>query len=95
MAIFPNGNEGWAELRRTDYPRILNQLTNNSGGDVPNGKTIKRIFYPNSEAGNQYFTSHQELQNMNSQGKRLWWDVDDTNDEQGVWKKPNNFRTQP
>ena len=45
MAIFPNGNEGWAEFRRTDYPALANQLTNNSGGDVPMGKNIKRILY--------------------------------------------------
>ena len=23
IAVFPNGNEGWAEVRRTDYPRYL------------------------------------------------------------------------
>lgn len=41
MAVFPNGNEGWADFRRTDYPALLNQQTNFSGGDVPNGKQIK------------------------------------------------------
>ena len=92
MAIFPNGNEGWAEFRRTDYPRLLNQLTNMSGGDVPQGKNIKRILYPNSEAGNKYFIEHQELQQANSQGKRLWWDVADTNDDSGNRLTPNNFR---
>lgn len=92
MAVFPNGNEAWAEYRRTDYPALENQLTNMSVGDVPEGKTIKRIFYPNSENSNQYFTSHGELQTANSQGKRLWWDVADTNDGSGQRLKPNNFR---
>lgn len=92
MAVFPNGNEAWAEYRRTDYPALENQLTNMSGGDVPEGKTIKRIFYPISENSNQYFTSHGELQTANSQGKRLWWDVADTNDGSGQRLKPNNFR---
>ena len=92
MAIFPNGNEGWAEYRRTDYPALANQLTNTSGGDVPEGKTIKRILYPNSESNNQYFTSHSELQVKNTQGTRLWWDVADTNDANGNRQQPNNFR---
>lgn len=92
MAIFPNGNEGWAEFRRTDYPALANQLTNNSGGDVPMGKNIKRILYPFSENNNTYFTSHPELQKVNTQGTRLWWDVADTNDADGHRLQPNNFR---
>lgn len=92
MAIFPNGNEGWADFRRTDYPALANQLTNASGGDVPMGKMIKRILYPNSENSNNYFTSHPELQQVNTQGTRLWWDVADTNDANGKRQQPNNFR---
>ncbi len=92
LAVFPNGNEGWAEFRRTDYPVLANQLTNMSGGDVPDGKNIKRIFYPNSENSNKAFTSNPNLLKVNSQGKRLWWDVEDTNDNSGKRIKPNNFR---
>ena len=92
MATFPNGNEGWAEFRRTDYPVLANQLTNRSGGDVPEGKNIKRILYPNSENSNQYFVNSEELRQANSQGRRLWWDVADTNDDGGKRVQPNNFR---
>ena len=92
LAVFPNGNEGWAEFRRTDYPVLANQLTNMSGGDVPDGKNIKRIFYPNSENSNKAFTSNPDLLKVNSQGKRLWWDVEDTNDNSGKRNHPNNFR---
>lgn len=92
MAVFPNGNEAWAEYRRTDYPALETQLTNMSGGDVPDGKTIKRLLYPNSENSNQYFTSHPELQSDNTQGTRLWWDVADTNDGAGNRVTPSNFR---
>lgn len=52
ISIFPNGNEGWAEFRRTDYPELLNIEENNSDGDVPEGKFIKRIKYPQSESFN-------------------------------------------
>ena len=92
MAVFPNGNEGWADFRRTDYPALLNQQTNFSGGDVPNGKQIKRLLYPNSESQNKYFIQHPNLQTNNTQGTRLWWDVADTNDAAGNRMKPNNFR---
>lgn len=94
MAVFPNGNEGWADFRRTDYPALRNQKSNYSGGDVPAGKQIKRLLYPNSESQNAYFSSHPELQLKNTQGTRLWWDVADTNDDSGLGTrvKPNNFR---
>ena len=92
LAVFPNGNEGWADFRRTDYPALHNQLNNFSGGDVPNGKMIKRISYPNSESQNKYFQTHAELQQKNTQGTRLWWDVADTNDAAGNRLQPNNFR---
>lgn len=92
MAVFPNGNEAWAEFRRTEYPALANQLLNNSGGSVPEGKMIKRLLYPNSENSNQWFTSHAEVQAVNTEGTRLWWDVADTNDGNGNRQQPNNFR---
>ena len=92
MAVFPNGNEGWADFRRTDYPALRTQLSNFSGGDVPNGKLIKRLQYPNNESQNKFFQEHPELKTANTQGTRLWWDVSDTNDAAGNRQKPNNFR---
>lgn len=91
MAVFPNGNEGWAEFRRTDYPNLMNQLKNNSGGSVPKGKNIKRIYYPYSEELNK--TETKPSTEYNTQGTRLWWDVADTNDANGNRVRPNNFRT--
>ncbi len=85
MAVFPNGNEGWAEFRRTDYPELMIPLNNASGGDVPTGHFIKRLLYPNSENSNQAFTGNPKLQAANSQGKRLWWDVSDD--------RPDNFNS--
>lgn len=84
MAVFPNGNEGWAEFRRTDYPKLMLPLNNASGGDVPEGHFIKRLLYPNSENSNKAFTE-SDLPSVNSQGKRLWWDVSDDT--------PNNFNS--
>lgn len=87
LAVYPNGNEGWAEVRRTDYPRylLLPRYGNNSNGEVENTKLIKRVSYPNSEARNPLKPGY-------TQGTRVWWDVDDTMDASGKWKTPNNFR---
>lgn len=90
LAVFPNGNEGWAEFRRTDYPRLMNQLVNNSGGSVPEGKNIKRILYPNSEKDNH--SEEKPDPALNTEGTKLWWDVADTNNHQGERVKPHNFR---
>lgn len=99
MAVFPNGNEGWADFRRTDYPALEGMynvetgvVTNTSGDPVLDRHLIKRILYPNSESANQYFTSNAALQEKNTQSTRLWWDVDDTNDDSGNRKTYNNFR---
>ncbi|MCD7930912.1 MAG: SusD/RagB family nutrient-binding outer membrane lipoprotein [Tannerellaceae bacterium] len=88
LAVFPNGNEAWAEFRRTDYPALLNIVENNSDGDVPDRKFIKRIKYPNSEGTNPNRPAGVY------QGIRLWWDVADTNDDNGERNTPNNFRNE-
>lgn len=88
IAIFPNGNEGWAEVRRTDYPRYLLAPINgnNSNGEVASGKLIKRVNYPNSESRNP-----KKPADVN-QGSRVWWDVADAMNDNGEWRTPNNFR---
>lgn len=87
LAVYPNGNEGWAEVRRTDYPRylLLPRYGNSSSGEVENTKLIKRVSYPNSESRNPNKPAY-------TQGTKVWWDVADTMDENGKWKTPNNFR---
>ena len=86
LAVFPNGNEGWAEFRRTDYPRLRNILNNNSE-DVPTGKFIKRVLYPYSEKDNP-----NKPESKNKQSTRVWWDIADTNNDKGERMTPNNFR---
>ncbi len=99
MAVFPNGNEGWADFRRTDYPALegmydasTGTVTNTSGDPVLDRHLIKRLLYPNSESQNLYYQDNAELQQKNLQSTRLWWDVDDTNDDEGNRKSHNNFR---
>lgn len=87
LAVFPNGNEGWAEFRRTDYPRLRNHLTNRDS-DIPVGKFIKRVRYPFAEEA----TNGENMPKGVNQSTRLWWDVSDTNGAGGVRNTPNNFR---
>lgn len=88
LAVFPNGNEGWAEFRRTDYPALRNHQSNRSI-DVALNKFIKRVRFPNSE----FDYNADNLPKLESkQDVRVWWDVTDTNDGQGNRVNPNNFR---
>lgn len=86
LAVFPNGNEGWAEFRRTDYPRLNNHLSNRDP-KIPDGKFIKRVGYSTDE----YEYNSENVPEVN-QATRVWWDVQDTNGENGVRNTPNNFR---
>lgn len=91
LAVFPNGNEGWAEFRRTDYPSFISLSLINSSYDVADGKFITRITYPGSESLiNENFPFLEvELR----QDDRMWWDVADTNNANGERMLPNNFRS--
>lgn len=90
LANFPNGAEGWADFRRTDYP-ALTQIVSNRSSDVEQGKFIKRINYPVSEhdlnSDNIYYPYADD-----SKGLKLWWDVMDTQSGSNTRNTPNNFR---
>ena len=90
IAVFPNGNEGWAEVRRTNYPRYI--LTpeggNNSGSEIANEQLISRVKYPNSEGS----INSVNMPKDNSQNTRVWWDTDYTMNNNGKWIQPNNFK---
>lgn len=77
IAIFPLGNEGWAEFRRTGYPKLAPVVTNNSGGTVPAGQFIRRLVFPDTEyqrnAANVRIAVGM-LGGADSQGTKLWWD---------------------
>ena len=77
IALYPDGPEGWAEYRRTGYPRLFPVVTNNSNGTINTNIQVRRIPYPQSEynlnaAGVQSGVS--KLQGPDTGGTRLWWD---------------------
>jgi hypothetical protein len=79
IAIFPDGQEAWADYRRTGYPRLFPVVVNNSGGVISTSVQIRRLDYPQSE----YTTNAAAVNSAVSTllggpdvgGTRLWWDV--------------------
>lgn len=84
IAIFPLGNEAWAEYRRTGYPKLLPAVQNLGPDKVDLDRHARRLIYPVEE-----YTSNGENLNEaisilgseslsgsgDSMSTRLWWDV--------------------
>ncbi len=75
LALYPDGAEAWAEVRRTGYPKIFPVVVNNSNGTIPG--FIKRLPIPNkyknsNQAG--YQQAATSLGGPDNGGTKLWWD---------------------
>ena len=85
IANFPISCEGWAEYRRTGYPKFFPNRVNLSNGTIDTDEQIRRLIYSDNEIN----TNNAELQNViellnqeNSSSKftgdiggtRVWWD---------------------
>jgi hypothetical protein len=77
IALYPDGPEGWAEFRRTGYPKLFPVVSNNSNGTINTAMQIRRIPYPQSEYNNNR-TGVQSgitlLGGPDGGGTKLWWD---------------------
>ena len=73
LAAYPNGNEAWANWRRTGVPNIKGTLfATNSGGQIP-----RRYVYGVSEYGTnpvQLAIAVGRLTGGDTQDSRIWWD---------------------
>ena len=77
LALFPDGPEGWAEFRRTGYPKLLPVVTNNSNGTINTATQIRRITFPQSEYTNNkpgVQSGIAVLGGPDGGGVKLWWD---------------------
>ena len=77
IALYPDGPEGWAEFRRSGYPKLLPVVTNNSNGSIDTNIQVRRIPYPQSEYNNNLQgvqTGVSHLGGQDNGGTRLWWD---------------------
>lgn len=79
IALYPNGQEAWSEIRRTGYPKVFPSQTNRSGGVLPTGATIRRVPLPQSEYdGNaeQVAKAISEFLGGNDNcAQKLWWNA--------------------
>ncbi|KAA2241826.1 SusD/RagB family nutrient-binding outer membrane lipoprotein [Chitinophaga agrisoli] len=78
IAIFPEGEEAWAEFRRTGYPKLLTVVNNRSNNTIDTDKQIRRLAFPQAE----YLANQAEVQKAiqllggpDNGGTRLWWDT--------------------
>ncbi len=77
IAMYPDGPEGWAEFRRTGYPKLLPVVSNNSNGTINTAIQIRRIPYPQSEYNNNKTgvqSGISALGGPDGGGTKLWWD---------------------
>ena len=85
IANFPISCEGWAEYRRTGYPKFFPNRVNLSNGTIDTDEQVRRLLYSDNEIN----TNNDELQNginlLNEEnsssqfsgdigGTRVWWD---------------------
>jgi hypothetical protein len=81
IAMFPDGEEAWAEFRRTLYPKLWPVLYNFSNGTISSTKFIRRLKFASDEYSNNSagVTAAIKLLGNGSQqdtgGVPLWWDT--------------------
>lgn len=80
VALYPDGNQGWAEVRRTGYP-VYVATTEPVESLFPGKGVIKRMPYPSSEAINNPENFSEAMARQagiidEKFGTGVWWDVD-------------------
>lgn len=78
LALYPDGMEAWAEVRRSGYP-VLYPLVSSDNSDLPVGTPIKRIPFIDLEKQTNAAAVQKAIPLLNGPDKastRLWWDVD-------------------
>ena len=78
LAMFPNGQEGWSEYRRTGFPKIFPVKTNYSGGKINTTLQVRRSEYPYKEKTlnpENYAAAVELLGGPDTGGTPVWWDT--------------------
>jgi hypothetical protein len=82
LAIFPDGQEAWADFRRTGYPKLFTVVQNLSGGTIDTQTQIRRLPYPSTEYNTNAAAVKAAvalLGGADNGGTRLWWDANKGN----------------
>ena len=78
IALFPDGQEAWSEMRRTGYPGFVRINTYNNTTEVASNELISRLKFPTTEYSNNSTntqTAVSLLGGADIAGTRLWWDT--------------------
>jgi len=78
ISNFPNGVEGWADFRRTDYPDLTLPIDGiSSNATVAPNTYVKRIRYPNNQhdLNSKSIPAAFNTLDKDRMDIRLWWDV--------------------
>ncbi len=77
IALYYNGNEAWAELRRTGYPKLIPVEYNGSGGVVDSNEGPQRMPYPQEEYTNNSYNVTSAVNNLlggpDNMATKMWW----------------------
>lgn len=76
LAVFPDGCEGWAEFRRTRFPKLYN-VVHSVNPDVPATQFIRRFPFTDAEKGTNGPAVTEAVKLLNGEDKAstpLWWD---------------------
>ena len=77
IALYGNGNEAWAEYRRTGYPQLIPVAYNGSGGVVNSATGPQRMAYPQEEYTNNSVNVTKAvntlLQGPDNMATKVWW----------------------
>jgi len=77
LALFPEGHEAWAEVRRSGYPKLY-PIIHSDNPDLPAGTFIRRIpfqIYDRDRNGPAVEAAVSLLGGPDNAATRLWWDV--------------------
>ncbi|MCG8474396.1 MAG: SusD/RagB family nutrient-binding outer membrane lipoprotein [Cytophagales bacterium] len=94
IANFPNGYEGWADFRRTDYPDHELLVDGPSpSSTVASGLFIKRLRYPDNQHRENAANLPEGFKTATDDrmDKRVWWDVANAADKSADGLMSTNF----
>lgn len=78
IALFPDEEEAWSEMRRTGYPGWVRIESYAHQSEVPDGEMISRLKFPTTEYSNNTANTNAAVQMLGGDDRantRLWWDV--------------------
>lgn len=78
IALYPNGQEAWSEMRRTGYPGFVRINSYSYTTEVTSNELISRLKFPTTEYSNNSENTQAAVSLLGGNdiaGTRLWWDV--------------------